>query len=189
MISPERINELLRKYVRSDAGQRASAEYIKSLIIEGKQPVGSGSTSVLVTVAEMEAAAQKLIAEIQNTAKSFGLAESITALIDTLSYTKPSVQSDGTYSVEIYFAGDKHRDSLYPKGYPEGVGNIIALLNNGFRIGEDKKPATGMWHGRKTVGLRSREGLHFINTAVSDFIRAYGDAYNVTVLIDPVYEE
>lgn len=189
MLSPERINELLREYVRSDVGKKASAEYIKSLIIEGKQPVGGGGADVIVTVAEMEDAAQKLIAEIQKTAKSFGLAESITALIDTLAYTKPEVQADGSYSVGIFFTGDKHRDSLYPKGYPNGVDNIIALLNNGFRIGEGKKPATGMWHGHKTVGLRTREGLHFMNTAVSDFVRAYGDAYNVTVLVDPVYEE
>lgn len=183
----------LNAYVKSSDGQTATKEYIADCIAKGiriKGGVsGSGGVSSLVTVVDMEDAAKKLISSIQNQARSFGLDGSITALMDSLTYSSPEKQADGSYEVSIFFTGDKHRESLYPNGYPEGVDNIVALLNNGFRIGADKKQAFGMWHGQMTRGLRTREGLHFIQEAVFEFNNTYGDAYHAAVWVDPIYEE
>lgn len=192
-INMDSIMRKLNAYVKSSDGQTATKEYIADCIAKGiriKGGVsGSGGVSSLVTVVDMEDAAKKLISSIQNQARSFGLDGSITALTDSLTHSPPEKQADGSYEVSIFFTGDKHRESLYPKGYPEGVDNIIALLNNGFRIGADKKQAFGMWHGQMTRGLRTREGLHFIQEAVFEFNNTYGDAYRAAVWVDPIYEE
>lgn len=192
-INIDSIMKKLNAYVRSTEGQTATKEYIAECIAKGIRiksgVVGSGGSRPLVTVVEMEEAAKKLIISIQNQAKSFGLDGSITELMDSLTHSKPVKQADGSYEVEIYFTGNKHRESLYPKGYPEGIDNIVALLNNGLSIRADGKQAFGMWHGRMTRGLRTREGLHFIQEALFEFNNAYGDAYKAAVWVDPIYEE
>ncbi len=192
-INIDSIMKKLNAYVGSSDGQAVTKEYIAECVAKGirlKGGVsGAGGTGALVTVVEMEDAAKKLISSIQNIARSFGIDGSITALMDSLTHSAPIKQADGSYEVDIYFAGDKHRESLYPKGYPDGIDNIVALLNNGFQIGSDREQAFGVWHGQMTRGLRSREGLHFIQEAVFEFNSAYGDTYNATVWVDPVYEE
>lgn len=192
-INIDSIMKKLNAYVKSSASQTVTKEYIADCIARGIRlkggMSGSGKPGALVTVVEMEEAAKILITSVQNQARSFGLDGSITTLMDSLTYSAPAKQADGSYEVTIYFAGDKHRESLYPKGYPEGIDNIIALLNNGFQIGADKKQAFGMWHDQMTRGLRSREGLHFIQEAVFEFNAVFGDKYNATVWVDPVYEE
>lgn len=186
-LTPEAINKMLKRYISSDKGKAVTKEYIEDCIAKGIRL--TGGSGKLTTVVEMEDAARKLMTSIQNTASSFGLDWHTLELIGSLAHTAPAKMPDGSYQVEIYFTGDKHRESLYPKGYPDGVENIVALLNNGFKIGSDKKQAFGKWYGIPTRGLRSREGLHFIQTAVYDFNAVYGDVYNATVWVDPVYED
>lgn len=92
------------------------------------------------------------------------------------------------YSIDINFVGDKHRPSLYPRGYDDGVKNIVALLNNGYDAG---KRVFGVWegHGDDVIGSRkTREGEDFVGTAVADFMATYAPQFGVRqIVVSPEY--
>lgn len=93
---------------------------------------------------------------------------------------KVSARDDGSYSVEINFDGGRHRDSLVPSLYPEGVDDIVVILNNGYP--EDRhqmKTVSGIWHGKHTFSLPNRYGAHFIEDAVNVFMTTEAVKYGV----------
>lgn len=102
------------------------------------------------------------------------------------------------YHIDIWFDVEKHRESLDPKKYPEGIDNIIALLNSGY---DASGSVWGVWTDHKgnrstdelgnvvdIPSLPHREGSHFIEQAIRDFLGNYGSEYNVfNIEPDPVY--
>jgi hypothetical protein len=114
----------------------------------------------------------------------------------------PKKRPDGGYEVELRFNRDNlRRRSLYPKGYPRGVRNIVALFNIGY---EAEDFVYGVWvhHSSSTVlpdsidgfggviqSRMSRDGLWFMQAAVREFVDRYGTQYDVRAVLSSVYEE
>ena len=99
------------------------------------------------------------------------LGSSAVAALSLLGNSTPYKNGD-KYYVDIYFMKDLHRESLYSEGYPEGALNIAAILNKGINSSKDT-PVRGEWHNDYIYGLLKREGAHFIERAVNDFIENY----------------
>ena len=93
---------------------------------------------------------------------------------------KVSARGNGSYSVVINFDGERHRDSLAPSLYPEGVDDIVAILNNGYpEDGHQMGVVSGVWHGKHTFSLPNRNGAHFIEDAVSVFMTTEAAKFGV----------
>jgi hypothetical protein len=78
--------------------------------------------------------------------------------------------------ITFMFNGDLARESLWTEGHPDGVDNIINLLDKGFN---GKRGPYGEWHGKATVGLAAREGAGFIKESVEAFMAKYSKEHNV----------
>lgn len=83
----------------------------------------------------------------------------------------------GGYDAYICFdANSVKRKSLYPKGYPKGIQDIIKLFTTGYTA---KKHVYGTWnrtHGNNNVKIRSllhRDPNDFLEEAVKEFNRDY----------------
>lgn len=71
------------------------------------------------------------------------------------------------------------RESLEPDKYPEGAYDIVALINHGY---DASGYIYGYWDqaGKEVRGLRTREGAFFIQEAVKEFERLYGDVARIS---------
>lgn len=81
-------------------------------------------------------------------------------------HTTRKSNSGVSYTINFYPGGNITRPSLYPKKYPEGA-NIINIFDKGIHSSA-KKPVSGLWHGKRTIGLLRRPALNFISTAISN---------------------
>ena len=81
----------------------------------------------------------------------------------------------GGYEIHVNFRHEKlELPSLWPEGYPDGVDNIAALMNRGYSA---KNYVYGEWpegSGRRIRSRKSRQGTHFMQTAVEHFNAQYG---------------
>lgn len=131
------------------------------------------------------------------------LPTSIADVGDTLSYSAPVEIEPGVYQVVLSFDADTiHRDSLdNDLGY-EGIDNIVALFNNGYRA---ENRVYGWWNNHKPttsdVSYRSgygateawvpskqeRPALHFMQDAIREFEALYGKRYGVEIILGAEY--
>ncbi len=172
----------LQAYAKTKEGQAAMDKRIEHLRAKGQNKTDAGSD--IVNIREMEQTADALIKSVVASASGCSLAPSVLAHLTSATHTAP-VQRGNDYVIEISFGGDMHRPSLYPKGYPGGVDNIVALMNNGFSTTRDA--AWGIWHNGLTWGTRSRPHLGFLQTAVNDFNASYGPRYGAQATLSDVY--
>ena len=138
----------------------------------------------VVTIGGASMAAAKFIEVLQNEINSLGTGGSfsngnlggtaVSALIH-LEHGSPHKIGKNKYQIEVWFAGDLHRDSLAPDKY-DGVENIAALLNNGYSTGN---AVYGTWHGDKIASLTQRDGAHFIDSAIHNYMTNYASEYGV----------
>lgn len=165
-------------------------------ILLGKIVV-SGTGKVKYTVEDAAAKfIQVLSREIDNHVGSNYAGGEFSALarevMEGIGYNPPHKVGDN-YEVDIYFANELHRESLSPKDYPEGIDNIIALLNSGY---DASGSVSGVWtdhNGNRSVdeygnvisikSLPHREGAHFIEQAIRDFMGNYAADYHVLNII------
>lgn len=89
-------------------------------------------------------------------------------------------KSKGQLIIKIWFE-NTHRESLYDKGYPEGVDDIVMLLNNG--VDHTMNPVFGEWHGKFTKSKTDITGYHFLEQAKNKFISEYGAKYNIKDIV------
>ena len=89
-------------------------------------------------------------------------------------------ESSGYYEFHFNFDPDSiKRSSLYPKKHTVGAYDIVALINHGY-------DAKGIVHGywapadREVFSLQHREGAFFIQDAVEEFERLYGDVAKIS---------
>lgn len=104
--------------------------------------------------------------------------------------TKNFDDSGDLISVRVEFAeGALHRDSWSPN-YPDGVTNIMALLNTGYtlkskmtpyKIATEKTTVFGdtIMPGKRIYARRHRDAMRFIDDAIAEFNAKYGDAYEI----------
>jgi hypothetical protein len=198
-INLDSIMKKVEAYGRSVNGKLRMKERIQKYSADGKGKTEAGGR--VITEADMWIAASKLIGVLRSTAQSHALPASVLKHFDSLECSSIYTMSDGSSSILIYFGDDLHRDSLYSDGY-EGINNVVALLNNGYHA---KNYVYGWWEGHKPSGesiynsgvgstdayIRSRkdrEGLHFIQQAVTDFNGNYGSDFNVTAVAGEDYK-
>lgn len=98
--------------------------------------------------------------------------------------------SGDVMTVRVEFAdGALQRDSWSPN-YPDGVTNIMALLNTGYtlkskttpyKIATEKTTVFGntIMPGRRIYARRHRDAMGFIEEAIAEFRAKYGDAYEI----------
>lgn len=151
-------------------------------IMTGRAISTGAEHSIIIGGASMAAA--KFIEVLQNEIRSLGAGGGYAngklggTAVDALTHLEHgSVQKIGKnkYLIEVWFADDLHRDSLAPNEY-DGVENIAALLNNGYSAGNT---VYGIWHGNQTASLTQRDGAHFIESAVHNYMANYASEYGV----------
>lgn len=173
----------LYAYAASDAGKARMREKIQEYIASGVRETAGGGK--IMTEDRMHEAANRMYRVLYKTAATYGLPASILGDIADRSYIYgPYDIGGGQRMVYILVGGE--RESVYPEGYPNGVDNIIVLLNNGY---EASNQAFGTWHSRSSgedkfiYTRKSRPGLYFVQQAVRDFNGNYGSEYDVTAIV------
>lgn len=141
-------------------------------------------TGKTITIAGASQAAAKFIEVLQNEIESLGAGGGysngslgVTAVDALTQLEHGGVHKIGKnkYQIGVWFAGNLHRDSLAPTEYG-GIDNIAALLNNGYSAGHT---VYGMWHGDNIASLTQRDGAHFIDSAVRNYMANYASEYGV----------
>lgn len=157
----------------------------------GAIQTGSGKA---ITIAGASQAAAKFIEVLQKEIESLGAGGAYSngnlgnTAIDALTQLEHGgVHKVGKnkYQIGVWFAGDLHRDSLAPDEY-SGIDNIAALLNNGYSAGHT---VYGVWHGDNIASLTQRDGAHFIDSAVRNYMANYASEYGViSIEVADIYE-
>lgn len=200
-INAQSIADKMQAYIESDAGVSRRKKYVDTLIKSGKNITNSGRE--IIGKNRIHEATEKFISILKAEALKSGLPDSVMEHITGISASNPVFTSSGC-SVNLYFAGDLHRDSL-ENDYKEydGIDNIVALFNNGVHA---KDYTYGWWNNRKPTGeaigrsmpgdtfawvrsQKDREALLFMQKSADLFNRAYGKLYNVTVSLASIYEQ
>jgi len=180
-ISASSIMSKLNAYVKTQEGQKKMDDKIQAYR-KGADPrvAATGKTyggGSIMNEKEMISAAKELIAMVRSAAATAGLPLSVMEHIESLDYTMPFINADGSASIQIYMSDNPHRDSLMPQKYG-GVENIVAIFNSGYSA--DGR-VYGMWHGKKIASLEQRQGSFFMQKAVNAFEAKYGSKYDVSV--------
>ena len=138
-------------------------------IFEGKDVASSGSFHTPYEAGQKFA---DVLYDTMTDKLGYDVANSIGPISSSMPFKRP----DGRWQVPVYFVEDLHRDSLYEKGYPNGIDNIAALLNAGATMGDH---VYGYWHGNFTISRTQIPHSNFVQKAIDDFLGNYGNEYNV----------
>ena len=196
MISESEIMKKAQAYADSPRGKKRIDAFLKERRKNGA-PLADGT--VIVGEDGMREAAGALIAIIRK-----HLPESIAKVGDSLSSTNPAKLATGEYNCFVRFSpGALRRESLdNGTGYTgEGIDNIVALFNNGYRASGH---VYGWWDGHSPTGdalyrssgsdsfawvrsRKEREALHFMQDAVKEFNTTYSTKYGVTAELGSDY--
>lgn len=158
--------------VKSKEFKQEQEAYIQD-ILSGNVTVNVGGGSIH-SAAE---AAQKFIEVLRNHINTSGLSSNAAGALQDISFGSPSY-SGNRCTIEVFFSGDMHRDSLAPASYPGGISSLDELLDQG--VGHRMRPVRGVWHGKTITSRTVIPGAHFIDAAISDFMSSYASEYNVT---------
>lgn len=188
-------------YAKSPEGKARMKKHIQEYRENGVNETAAGDK--LLTDSTIREAAVKFIEILKKTADGCDLPESVMAHINGL-HSGSILKTKNGYEVPLYFSGDLHRDSLEnDRREYGGIDNIVALFNNGQHA---QNYVYGRWYGHSLTSgdgvLRSgsqgdfawvkskkeREGLRFIQRAITDFNAKYGSYYNVTVVAGSDYD-
>lgn len=197
----------LDEYFKSKECEEKIQSTISMYLKKGVSTTNAGSKVVdekwMMTVAEM------LRDNILRIASGHNLPESVMRDMNSLACMPPI--RDGDYvRIDLVFKNDLSRESLYPDGYNDDnkLKNIIALFNSGY---EADGVVHGWWDNHKydsskdksgeallktgnvqnsvfISSLPQREGLGFMQEAISDFLKSIGGDVDVTVSINEIYD-
>lgn len=144
--------------------------------------IASTSSGRMVTVSGMSMAAAKFIEVLKSEIDGSDIAISNAI---SLEHGSPVKVGTNKYQIDVWFSNNLHRESLAPNKY-DGVENIVALFNNGYSAGNT---VYGVWHGEQIASLTERTGIHFIESAVRNYMANYASEYGVIDIdIDGAYE-
>lgn len=197
-INMQSIINKAKKFTNSSAFQKQVETKTDEIILRGGVPTGKR-----ITISGINMAAAKFIEVLQNEINSHAIAEgggglngrglgaTAVSALTKLEHGAPVKIGKNQYQIEVWFTGDLSRDSLAPDFY-DGIENIAALLNNGYSAANT---VYGIWLGHgyadnfNIPSLREREGLHFVQNAVKDYMANYAPEYGViNIQVDDVYE-
>lgn len=167
------INEKLAAWAKSPEGQKKLQQAQKSAVRSGKQ-FGSGQDQQKLTAFYADRLMNILDRHITDAGYDFA---------DYLGVVDTRVAESGQFEVHIDFDPEEiRRPSLYEAGYPEGVHDIVALLNRGYRADDS---VYGQWRGAAVKSLPARDGLHFLEAAIEEFNTRY--AGTATAILNEKY--
>jgi len=160
------INAKVNRWIRSTEGKRRIAATLKEYQDSGRKYTDAGSPIVNETV--VRSIVEGFIALVRMTAQHSGVPQSVMRNINSLRITRLT-KNDMSYDVELNFWDDLSRPSLQPSLYPQGVDNIISLLNSGYYASHSIK---GVWASRgfRVKSRQSFGGYHFMEDAVKTFL-------------------
>lgn len=204
-INMGRIMGKVRAYNASKEGQSRMTEYIDSCRTGGRGETLAGGE--IITFDAMLRAGEKMIQCLRYEASMCEphLPESVFAHFDHLdcSHLIPLDEKgkSGKYVLYVRFDDDLSRESLENDLGYEGVRNIVALFNNGYKAGDyvyghwnNHKPQSGSsfheWSTDTDAFVRSRlerQGLGFIQQAVDTFNGNYGSMYQAIAVAGDDY--
>lgn len=160
------ISNKLNAWAHSPAGQKAMSQKIDEYIDKDIRKTQAGGR--VLTVQWVRELAQELCRMIESNAAS--LPDSVKANVASISPFRPQKGRGGAIKAEINFQSVwLSRESLEPERYG-GIDNIIVLFEKGYTA---KGQVFGEWHGEMVKSLTHRDGLGFIENAVSDFNARY----------------
>ena len=171
MLSEQYIMQRVREYAKTEAGKVAirkkyGIEYSEGIDLSPYREYGRQMKDILY---------RHVNALIRSVAS------------EDILVSEPKLDAKGSVSVMLSFReGSLRRDSLYKKGYPDGLENIVLLFAHGYQAGNH---AYGVWkYGSFTSGrpIRSRtdrEPNGFLKDAVDEFNRL-ADGAAMAVLTD-----
>lgn len=174
-----------KAFSESPEGKRRMKACLEKYEKEGRASTGAGDK--LITEKMMWEAGAKMIDVLRSTAHSMDLPESVVEHFDSLVCLPPIRMPDGSYTMEICFTDNLHRDSLRPDLY-DGANNIVAILNNGYSENKNMEKVWGVWRGTRIHALTGRTGLRFMQQAAMDFNASYGAEYGVTAVEGAIYQ-
>ena len=167
------IDEKLAAWAKSPEGQKKLRAAQKASARAGKQ-FGSGEDQKKLTAYYADRLMTILDRHITEAGYDFA---------DYLGVVRTGVDESGRFEVHIDFdPEDIRRPSLYEAGYPEGVHDIVALLNRGYRADDS---VYGQWRGASLKSLPTRDGLHFLEAAIEEFNTRY--AGTATAILNEKY--
>lgn len=190
-----------QKAIHSSEFQKRIEQKVDVMVMTGgassTHNTASGRTA---TIYGANMAASKFIEVLQNEIKSHAIsaggggfsagglgATAVDALIK-LEHGRPVKVGKNRYQIGVWFTEDLSRESLAPGKY-SGVENIAALLNSGYSAGHQ---VYGIWKGHgdeRRASLVERDGAHFIENAIRDYMNNYAKDYGVIdIEIDDVYK-
>lgn len=182
-----------KKATGSPAFQKKLESKIDTMLLGG----GVMATGRNMTIYGTSMAAAKFIEVLQDEIQSHAASSSFSAgglgstAIDALiklEHGEPIKVGRNRYQIEVWFTEDLRRDSLDPSEF-DGIDNIAALLNSGYSAG---KTVYGIWLGHSPwniPSLQHRDGAHFIENAIRNFMANYAHEYGVIdIEVDDVYK-
>lgn len=208
-INMKSILDKAKVYTSSDKFQKQIEAKTDEVVLTGGS---KGLAGKAITIGGASAAAGKFIEVLQNEIRSLEassgfadgrLGHTAVSALEKLGHGSPHKIGKNKYQIEVWFgeseaAHDKYlrRDSLAPDYFDEGINNIAALLNNGYKNhGKTMtdNPVYGVWmstgHGFNIPALRQRSGAQFIQNAVRNYMANYASEYGVLdIKVDDIYE-
>lgn len=169
MISEKHIMKKLKEYAKTDAGRAAikkkyGIDYSERINLEPYRAYGRQMKSILLEYIG-------------------GIIHSITE--KDILVGEPNIDKKGNISLTISFhEGSLQRPSLYKKGYPDGVENIVLLFTHGYHA---KNYVYGKWSYKRFSThkpIRSRKDRKpndFLQRAVEEFNR-FAKGHAIAVL-------
>jgi len=197
-INIESIINKAKRFTSSSEFQSRVEAKTDEIVLKGGVPTGKR-----ITVSGINMAADKFIEVLQNEIQSHAVAEgggglngrglgaTAVSALTKLQHGAPIKIGKNRYEIEVWFSDNLSRDSLALDFY-DGIDNIAALLNKGYSAANT---VYGIWSGHGHGGsfnipsLREREGLHFIESAIRNYMANYALDYGVVdIKVDSIYE-
>ena len=186
-----------KKATSSASFQKKIEDKVDTVLMKGTVAGNSGRNA---TIYGTSMAAAKFIEVLQNEIKSHaaseggggfsagGLGSTAVDSLIKLEHGEPVKVGKNRYQIGVWFTEDLSRESLAPDKY-DGVENIAALLNTGYTAGHR---VYGIWKGHgdeRRASLVERDGAHFIENAIRDYMANYASEYGVIdIEVDDVYK-
>lgn len=177
----------LRQWFNAPATQKDLKKMVRD-IQTGLRPdsISGHGSGRIKTITDMSKAADILVEMIKAEAEAKGLPQSVLNNVRSLQHSTPyqDPHNKDQYRVDLFFTDDLSRPSLYAGS--EGARNIVSLFNTGYSA---SKRVFGIWDSHRDLGiiasLPRRNGLYFIQIAISDFNDRYGAEYDAHAEINP----
>lgn len=176
----------LNAYANSGEGRARIASKVIELRRSGGMNTRTEAGDLVISFAQIQAAAADLVSMVRKHAASAGLPASVMADVESLQQSGFTENEDGSVHVELTMTADKSRASVQPEKY-DGSYNIVAAFNKGYNASGSIR---GYWEsaGEEVWTRQSRQGLYFLQAAIAEFSAKYGAEYKVTVKLSGEYE-